>query len=233
MNGKYILAIITLVVGGTGGFFGGIKYDQSKAAAARNQAFGQFRGTGIGGAGAAGGAARRAGGVDGFGGGAARGGAGFVTGDILNKDATSITVAGQDGGSKIIFYSASTTIGKTTNGDVADLETGKFVMVNGTSNSAGTISAQSIQIRPMSIATTLNKTYSMTDVQAANSASNCLTVVSGTVYDLTAWISKHPGGDKAILSICGMDGTSAFQNQHGGQMRPEQVLSGFEVGVLK
>ena len=145
MNNKIVIGVVALVVGVASGFFGGMKYDQSKASAARAQAFAQFRG-GAGGATGAVSANRRGGNAGGFGG--ARGGTGFVSGDILSADSTSITVAGQDGGSKIVFYSASTTVGKTTIGNTSDLAAGTFVMVNGTANSDGTISAQSIQIRP-------------------------------------------------------------------------------------
>jgi cytochrome b involved in lipid metabolism len=52
------------------------------------------------------------------------------------------------------------------------------------------------------------------------------------VYDLTRWISDHPGGEQAILSICGKDGSSAFDNQHGGQSKPERILAGYEIAPL-
>ena len=76
-------------------------------------------------------------------------------------------------------------------------------------------------------------TYTMAQVQAANSAQKCWTAINGKVYDLTSFISQHPGGDKNILKICGKDGTSAFQGQHGGQNKPEQVLQGLQIGTLK
>lgn len=76
-------------------------------------------------------------------------------------------------------------------------------------------------------------TYTMAQVTAANNPQNCLTVISGGVYNLSSWISQHPGGSQAILSICGKDGTTAFMNQHGGQGNPMNVLTGFKVGVLQ
>jgi cytochrome b involved in lipid metabolism len=76
------------------------------------------------------------------------------------------------------------------------------------------------------------RAYTMEEVSARKDASDCLTVVRGEVYDVTAFIDKHPGGDKNILKLCGLDGTVAFEKKHGGQEKPENALKGFEVGVL-
>ena len=73
----------------------------------------------------------------------------------------------------------------------------------------------------------------MVQVQAANTASKCWSVISGKVYNLTSWISQHPGGSSAILGLCGKDGTAAFTGQHGGQARPASELAGFYIGNLK
>lgn len=74
--------------------------------------------------------------------------------------------------------------------------------------------------------------FTLAQVATHNSRSSCYTVVSGTVYDVTEWISKHPGGQFAILSMCGKDATAAFKNQHGGQTRPESELASFKIGTL-
>ncbi|MFA5358205.1 MAG: hypothetical protein WC310_00050 [Patescibacteria group bacterium] len=75
-------------------------------------------------------------------------GSGFVDGEIIAKDDKSITVKLKNGGSKIVLFSETTTVGKTTDGTVADLEVGKTVMVSGTTGSDGSVAAKSIQIRP-------------------------------------------------------------------------------------
>ena len=75
--------------------------------------------------------------------------------------------------------------------------------------------------------------YSMADVAAANIKTKCWTAIGGNVYDLTSWITQHPGGQGAILSLCGKDGTAAFNAQHGGQARPEQELKSLLIGTLK
>lgn len=74
--------------------------------------------------------------------------------------------------------------------------------------------------------------YTLTDVAAHASASSCWTAINGKVYDVTAWISQHPGGQRAILGLCGKDGSAAFNGQHGGQGRPAAELRQFLIGTL-
>ncbi|OHA17724.1 MAG: hypothetical protein A2664_03875 [Candidatus Taylorbacteria bacterium RIFCSPHIGHO2_01_FULL_46_22b] len=76
------------------------------------------------------------------------------------------------------------------------------------------------------------KTYTFAQVQTHNTSASCWATISGKVYDLTSWISRHPGGQAAIKSLCGTDGTAEFSGQHGGQPRPASELSGFLIGNL-
>jgi hypothetical protein len=84
-----------------------------------------------------------------------RNGEGSVSGEIISKDDNSVTVKLKDGGSKIVFYSEATEISKTVDGMVIDLEVGKTVVVSGTTNQDGSITAKTVQLRPViSIPTT-------------------------------------------------------------------------------
>ena len=152
---KILPIIIAVVVIGAGAFYGGMKYGQSNPSTNSGQNAGmgfanltpeqrQERLQQMGGT-AAGGGQRRT-----------QAGGGFVSGEIISKDdpaedgaGKSITVKLPDGSSKIIFYSGSTEISKSVSGTSNDLETGKTITVNGTANSDGSVTAQSIQIRPL------------------------------------------------------------------------------------
>ena len=126
---KIISGIVILLVVAGGAFYGGMIYGKGQAATAATAARASFAGRGS-----------RAGGAA---------GASFVSGNIIAKDATSITVQlPNNGGSKIIFYSASTQIGKFTTGTSDDLSNGTTVTISGSANSDGSVTAQSIQIRP-------------------------------------------------------------------------------------
>ncbi len=82
--------------------------------------------------------------------GRANGGAGFVGGQIISKDASSITVQlPNNGGSKIVILAPSSQVLKSTAGTVDDLAVGTNVIVNGTANADGSVTAQNVQIRPM------------------------------------------------------------------------------------
>jgi hypothetical protein len=130
--------LMTAVVIGGGAFYGGMKYGQSKGpvgfgnlSAEQRRQF-QQAGANMGGAMA----------------GRGQKGSGFANGEIISKDDKSVTVKLQDGGSKIVFFSGSTEVGKFANGTSADLSVGEAVTVSGDANQDGSITAKSIQIRP-------------------------------------------------------------------------------------
>jgi len=130
--------IIAIVAVGAISFYGGMKYaernfsvrgGQNLSPDTRQQRFNQMSGNG----------SRTRNG---------QAGANFASGEILSKDDKSITIKLIDGGSKIIFFSDKTNILKTTAGGQNDVAVGENVTINGSANSDGSITAQSIQIRP-------------------------------------------------------------------------------------
>jgi cytochrome b involved in lipid metabolism/uncharacterized membrane protein len=75
-------------------------------------------------------------------------------------------------------------------------------------------------------------TYTLDQVKAHATPADCWSVVAGTVYNLTAWIPRHEGGQAVIKAMCGIDGTAAFAGQHGTQGEPNQALKRFAIGTL-
>ena len=127
-----ILITILVVAIGISGFFGGMKYQQSKQPSRTDlQSFGQLRG-----------GMRQPDTI----GTQQREGSGMVRGEIISKDGESVTVKLLDDSSKIILISENTTINKTTEGSIDDLETGEQVVVFGQENSDKSISATNVQI---------------------------------------------------------------------------------------
>ena len=158
MNAKWpVIVVVVAAVVGAAAFFGGMSYGQNKAPSLqkametlRNASPEEIAQSVQNGGGFAGGAG---GGFPGFGaggrqGGAAGGSGGFVSGDVIASDAESITVKMADGSSKIVFFSGSTSISRQAEGSASDLIDGTSVLVTGASNADGSITAQTIQIRP-------------------------------------------------------------------------------------
>lgn len=74
--------------------------------------------------------------------------------------------------------------------------------------------------------------YTMKAVATHSGQASCWSAINGKVYDLTSWISQHPGGAERILSICGKDGSAAFNGQHEGDRRPASELADYLLGDL-
>jgi hypothetical protein len=125
---KYLVHIVWLVIAIValgGGFFWG----KASGAATRTAGF----------AGAYSSSTRRTAG------GAA--GGGLVTGQIATMDSSSITLQLANGNSEVVFYSTSTPVSEPTMVSVNTLKVGTTIMVGGTSNSDGSLTAQTIQVR--------------------------------------------------------------------------------------
>jgi cytochrome b involved in lipid metabolism len=80
--------------------------------------------------------------------------------------------------------------------------------------------------------TQMSEGITLAEVANHSDKASCWSVINGNVYDLTSWVPKHPGGEGAILVICGKDGSEKFNGQHGGAAMQAQILVGFKIGVL-
>jgi hypothetical protein len=155
------IVIIAALVVGVAGFYGGTIYEKSslnKQGLLRTAgSFGNRQGGGQGGQNGQGG--QRPGGQNGQGGQGRGQGGGFLGGEITAKDdpvkseadhgaGNSLTIKDRNGNSIIVFFSDSTTIGKSIAGSASDLNNGQQVTITGQANADGTYTAQNIQIRP-------------------------------------------------------------------------------------
>jgi len=136
MKKNLILILIALIVVGTGGFFGGMKYGQSQTlknlTPEKMREIFQQRGQTF----QRGEIPQRQ-----------REGVGFLSGQVISKDEKSLTIKLPDGSTKIIFLSQSTQITKLKEAKIEDIEIGKEISVSGTPNDDGSLTARVIQIR--------------------------------------------------------------------------------------
>lgn len=130
-NKIIIVGVLCALIFGAGGFYGGMRYQQSQTPQRGNFSMGN---TLVGQRPGATGNSRGANG-------------GIAAGEIIAKDDKSITIKLGDGGSKIVFYSASTQLQEMASTTPDNLVIGKQVMASGTANSDGSITAKSIQLR--------------------------------------------------------------------------------------
>ncbi len=103
----------------------------------------------------------------------------------------------------------------------------------GDDDNEGGYTTQPKTTTPATPTPTPTATYTLADVKLHATRTNCWTTVNGKVYDVTPFITQHPGGANAIISLCGIDGSPAFNGQHGGQARPASELASFIIGTLK
>lgn len=59
-----------------------------------------------------------------------------------------------------------------------------------------------------------NQLVNIAEVPKHTNMSSCWMIIDGKVYDLTKFISQHPGGNR-ILQGCGKDATSLFNGTSG------------------
>lgn len=57
--------------------------------------------------------------------------------------------------------------------------------------------------------------YSAADVSGHNTSSNCWLIISGKVYNVTSYLTSHPGGVSVVTPYCGKDATNAFATRGG------------------
>ena len=136
MNNTVITAIVTALVFGGGGYYLGMQKAASSTTATQTPTGATFAGRGAGR----------------FGGGA---GGGFTGGTILSIGNGSLTLQLANStsstattGTKIVLFDTTTQVSEMQSVQASTLTVGQNVMVSGSANSDGSLTATSIQVRP-------------------------------------------------------------------------------------
>lgn len=110
---------------------------------------------------------------------------------------------------------------------------GSYMFING--NKLNTNTKQDTIVVPTSTVSDSEnqQVYAMTDIASHNTKSDCWLVVEGKVYDVTSFISEHPGGDD-ILKGCGKDATSLFMSEREhAEENAASYLPQFQIGTVQ
>ena len=73
--------------------------------------------------------------------------------------------------------------------------------------------------------------FSWESIKQHNTRESCWIVVDGFVYDVTSWLSKHPGGDIVIINSTMVDCTDIFNAYHPKEVR--KMLSCYKIGQVE
>jgi len=79
-------------------------------------------------------------------------------------------------------------------------------------------------------------TYMLADIANHATSNDCWLAIEGKVYDVTNFISVHPGG-QAILQGCGTDATTLYDTRPMGSgtphsQRARDLLANYYIGDL-
>ena len=78
--------------------------------------------------------------------------------------------------------------------------------------------------------TAASQTLTMAQVSKHNTKSDCYLVVKNKVYDVSSYISQHPGGQGRIVSVCGQEVTGAFASIHSNYAW--DLLKNYQIGQI-
>ncbi|KAK2627900.1 hypothetical protein QTJ16_002546 [Diplocarpon rosae] len=78
----------------------------------------------------------------------------------------------------------------------------------------------------------MSKEFTYAEVSAHQSKKDLYMVIHDKVYDTTAFVDEHPGGEEVLVDVGGQDATEAFEDVgHSDEAR--EILAGLLVGDLK
>ncbi|CAO3588131.1 unnamed protein product [Absidia cylindrospora] len=75
------------------------------------------------------------------------------------------------------------------------------------------------------------QTYTVEQVAQHNNAKDCWIIVEGKVFDVTKFLSEHPGGKKVLVKVAGKDASKQFKNFHNDAIM-QRVGLPMQIGVI-
>lgn len=140
-------------------------------------------------------------------------------------------------GAGVILYRGRPVMRITSTDTQATSTANQLVAVAGepqaTSSSEGTVSSTNPVAKPKVPSTSKANEYTLAQVQAHGSTGDCWATIGGSVYELTSWIARHPGGERPIERLCGTDASAQFESQHGGSRVAKAALALLKIGTLR
>ncbi len=82
----------------------------------------------------------------------------------------------------------------------------------------------------------VRKSYSLTEVAAHASPTDCWMAIHGKVYDVTGYLPDHPSRPEVIESWCGKEASVAYDTKTKGRRHSDDAdrqLEGYWIGDLK
>lgn len=78
-------------------------------------------------------------------------------------------------------------------------------------------------------------TLNLTEIAKHNYTNDCWLIINNKVYNVTSYLSQHPGGTSAVAPYCGGEATRAFQTKDQGTPHSNQannLVAVFLIGDL-
>lgn len=75
------------------------------------------------------------------------------------------------------------------------------------------------------------KQYTLAEVKKHNNNQSTWIVIHNTVYDVTAFLNEHPGGEEVLLEQAGKDGSEAFEDVGHSSDAREMMLK-YKIGEI-
>lgn len=75
------------------------------------------------------------------------------------------------------------------------------------------------------------KSYTFEEVQKHNTAQDCWVIIDGNVFDVTKFLTEHPGGKKVLLKKGGKDASKEFKTFHNASIM-QRIGLPMQIGVI-